>query len=124
MYISSTELPMNTRAHSLSNLTDQASQAAGVRRNDLGAGDVLVMYTKNSVYTARCLADGSFAVSGGWFSINHDSEVFTRIAGCTWGGKCIHQDLVASPGMRVEFGNRVLTSVLQRVVRIPAPLLN
>jgi hypothetical protein len=115
---------MNTRAHSLSNLTDHASQAVGVRRSDLGVGDVLVMYTKNSVYSARFLEDGSFAVSGGWFSVHHNSEVQTRIAGCTWGGKCIHQELVASPGMRVEFGNRVLTSVLQRVVRIPAPLLN
>ncbi len=115
---------MDTRAHSLSNLTDHASQATGVRRGDLNPGDVLMLYTLNSVYSARFLGDGTFAVTGGWFSQNHSDEVNTRIAGCTWGGKCIQQDLVASPGMRVEFGNRVLTSVVQRVVRIPGALLN
>lgn len=115
---------MSTRAHSLSNLTDHASQATGVRRSDLLPGDVLMLYTLNSVYSARLLNDGSFAVSGGWFAQNHLTEVYTTISGCTWGGKCIHQELVASPGMRVEFGNRVLTSVLQRVVRIPGALLN
>jgi hypothetical protein len=115
---------MNTRAHSLSGLTDHVSHATGVRRGDLNPGDVLMLYTLNSVYSARFLNNGMFAVSGGWFDSNHSVEVLTTIAGCTWGGKCIHQDLVASPGMRVEFGNRVLTSVLQRVVKIPGPLLN
>ena len=115
---------MRTRAHSLTDLTDHAASAVGVRRTDVAPGDVLVLYTQNSVYSARCLSNGMFAVSGGWFKNEGKTEVLTTIAGCTWGGKCIHQDLVASPGMRVEFGNRVLTSVLRRVVKIPASMMN
>jgi len=115
---------MNTRAHSLSALTEHASSAVGVRRSDLKAGDVIMLYTRNSLYKARFLANGMFAVSGGWFDQNRGSETITSIAGCTWGGKCINREFVGSCGMRVEFGNRVLTSVLQRVVCIPAVLMN
>ena len=115
---------MHTGAHNLTHLTEHASRALGVRRNELDKGDVLMLYTRNSVYTARYLGDGRFAVTGGWFDLNAGSPDVTSIAGSTWGGKCINREMLASPGMRVEFGNRVITSVLQRVVRIPATLLN
>ncbi len=115
---------MMTRAHSLSALTEHASDARGLRRSDLRSGDVILIYTRNSIYRARCMDDGRFAVSGGWFDRYYQSEFVTSITGCTWGGKCINRELVASCGMQVEFGNRVLTSVLKRVVRIPSGLLN
>jgi len=111
-------------AHDLKTLVRKAAEATGVRRHDLRDGDVLLLYTQNSVYTARHLGSNQFAVSGGWFDLNHGREVVTSIVGCTWGGSSIHRDFVASCGMRVEFGNRVLTSVLKRVVRVPAALLN
>jgi len=113
-----------TRAHSLSALTEHASNANGVRRGDVQAGDVVVLYTSNSDYQARRLKDGRFAVSGGWFEKHYTTEYITSITGCTWGGKCINREFVGSCGMRVEFGNRVITSVLQRVVRIPRGMLN
>ena len=110
--------------HDLKTLVLKAAEATGVRRNDLRDGDVLLLYTQNSLYTARKLDANQFAVSGGWFDQNHGTEVVTSIVGCTWGGSSIHRDFVASCGMRIEFGNRVLTSVLKRVVRVPAALLN
>ncbi len=113
-----------TRAHSLHALTDHAERAHGVRRSEVHPGDVIVMYTLNSVYKARVLQDGRFAVSGGWFDQRYTTEFITSITGCTWGGKCINREFLGSCGMRVEFGNRVTTSVLQRVVRIPGPVLN
>lgn len=113
-----------TRAHSLTALTEHAAQASGVRRGDLHPGDVVVFYTSNSVYRARRLSDGRFAVTGGWFDKHYTSEFVTSITGCTWGGKCINREFVGSCGMRVEFGNRVITSVLQRVVRIPGSMMN
>ena len=119
---------MYTRAHNLASLTEQASNALGVRRGDLHAGDVLIMYTRNSVYQARFLGDNRFVLTGGWFDAHRgegmESGVETTIAGSTWGGKCINRNLIACPGMRVEFGNRVITSVLQRVVKVPAVLMN
>lgn len=112
------------RAHSLSALTEHAAGASGVRRGDVHPGDVVMLYTRNSVYHARCLEDGRFAVSGGWFEQHYTTEFITSITGCTWGGKCINREFLGSCGMRVEFGNRVITSVLQRVVRIPGTLMN
>jgi hypothetical protein len=112
------------RAHSLSALTEHSAQASGVRRGEMRPGDVIVLYTSNSEYRARQLSDGRFAVTGGWFDKHYTSEFITSISGCTWGGKCINREFVGSCGMRVEFGNRVITSVLQRVVRIPASMMN
>ncbi|TDI76590.1 MAG: hypothetical protein E2O84_02405 [Bacteroidetes bacterium] len=110
--------------HELGALVESAAQAEGVRRGDLNPGDVLMLYTQNSIYTARVLSHNKFRVSGGWFDLNNMPGFETTIVGCTWGGSSIHRDFVASCGMRTEFGNRVLTSILQRVVRIPAPILN
>jgi hypothetical protein len=114
----------NTRAHSLAALTEHAGQAVGIRRSDLSAGDIVMLYTRNSVYKARLLADGKFAVSGGWFDRHYTTEFITSITGCTWGGKCINREFIGSCGMRVEFGNRVITSILQRVVRVPGSMVN
>lgn len=113
-----------TRAHSLTALTEHVAKANGVRREDMRPGDMVVLYTSNSVYRARQLPDGRFAVTGGWFDKHYSAEFVTSITGCTWGGKCINRQFVGSCGMRVEFGNRVITSVLQRVVRIPGSMLN
>jgi len=108
----------------LEQLVACAGSSAGVRRGDLCVGDILMVYTRNSIYRARLTDASCFSVSGGWFDRHHGGAVETSILGCTWGGSCIHRDFVASPGMRVEFGNRVLTSIVQRVVHIPSTMLN
>ena len=113
-----------SRAHSLAALTEHAGQAVGIRRSELNPGDVVMLYTRNSVYRARYLTDGRFAVSGGWFDKHYTAEFITSITGCTWGGKCINREFVGSCGMRVEFGNRVITSILQRVVCVPSTMMN
>jgi hypothetical protein len=111
-------------AHELSVLVRNASDANGIRRGELAMGDVLLLYTQNSIYTVRMVAPNRFSVSGGWFDVNDAQGQVTTIVGCTWGGSSIHRDFVASCGMRIEFGNRVLTSILQRVVRVPAAIMN
>lgn len=117
--------PLNMRpAHELSTLVENASNADGVRRGELNPGDVLLLYTQNSIYTVRVISPNRFSVSGGWFDLNNARGIETTIVGCTWGGSSIHRDFVASCGMRIEFGNRVLTSILQRIVRVPAAVMN
>ncbi len=121
---------LNLRYRNLNSAQDfsafvrHAAEAHGVRRSELHTGDVLLLYTRNSIYRARKLDTAEFAVSGGWFEDNHESEVVTSIVGCTWGGSSVQRDFVASCGMRIEFGNRVLTSTLQKIVRIPYALMN
>jgi len=112
------------RARDLKTLVDHAADARGVRRTELRPGDVLILYTQNSIYTVRMVEPNRFSVGGGWFDANGATGQITTIVGCTWGGSSIHREFVASCGMRVEFGNRVLTSILQRVVRVPAAVMN
>ncbi len=38
----------------------------------------------------------------------------------TWGGSAIKQDIIAAPGLRLEFGNRVLTTPIRHVRLIRA----
>ena len=45
-----------------------ADSLAGVRRGELAPGERLVVATRNSIYSLRVLADGRFAVSGGWLA--------------------------------------------------------
>jgi hypothetical protein len=101
--------------------------ASGFRRSDLHPGDVLVVRTRNSVYTVRSLGDGSIAVAGGWFDSKPSEMRFETISGCTWGGTALARDLIAAPGMHLEFGGlrkRVVTSLIQDVCYFPNRCLN
>jgi hypothetical protein len=40
------------------------------------------------------------------------------IIGCTWGGSIIKVDTLAACGLRMEFGNRVITTTIRRVQAI------
>ena len=99
----------------LDKLVERATQFKGVRRVDLRPGDLILITTRNSVYAIRVLDDASYLVSGGWFDRKGLSPMRTTIAGCTWGGSAIKADLIAARGMGLEFGNRVVTSPIEKV---------
>ncbi len=86
-----------------------------VCRKDLSVGDRLAVKTCNSVYSIRIEQNGLFTVSGGWFDRKGKSCARTAIRGCTWGGSAIKVDIVAACGLRIEFGNRVITSPIQKI---------
>lgn len=112
--------------HNLQRLTAAADRLDGVRKRDLGQGDWVLVTTKNSVYVICALGDDLYSVSGGWFDRKGLSPATTTINGCTWGGSAIKVDLVAGPGLFLEFGNRVLTTRIQqvRLIRAGAPRLH
>jgi hypothetical protein len=60
-----------------------------------------------------------YSVSGGWFDKKGLSPMTTRIAGCTWGGSAIKVDTAAVCGLRLEFGNRLITSTIQKIIHLP-----
>ncbi len=99
----------------LAMLIERSRQLKGVQRTDLHAGDVVLVSTRNSVYAIRVLDQASYLVSGGWFDRKGLSPMRTTIAGCTWGGSAIKEDLIAARGMGLEFGNRVVTSPIRKV---------
>ncbi len=86
-----------------------------VRKSDLQFGDRVIVTTRNSVYTLCTLGGDSFAVSGGWFDRNGEAPTTVTVAGCTYGGRMIRQDVVAARGLFMEFGNRVSTTRIRRV---------
>ena len=95
-----------------------SSRLRGVRKGQLQPGDTLLVKTKNSFYAIGILDNGAYAVSGGWFSENGSSRASVTINGCTWGGRAIMTDMIAAPGLFLEFGNGVRTTRIVAVTLV------
>lgn len=106
-------------ALSLDAIIAQSEHLKQVRKAELKFGDWVIVVTLNSTYSIRVIEDGYYLVSGGWFDREEQSPLKTTIAGCTWGGSIIKTDIVAACGLSVEFGNRVVTSTVQKIVIVP-----
>ena len=102
-------------AHSLDKIVMSAGNLKQVRKADLRFGDLVLITTRNSVYSVRVLDNGLYLVSGGWFDLNGLSPMKIRITGCTWGGSIIKMDIIAACGLCMEFGNRVVTTPIKKV---------
>ena len=105
--------------YSLIDLVHQSEKLAQVYKANLHAGDFVMVKTCNSIYTIRVVSEKSYIVSGGWFDRKGLSPVKMTINGCTWGGSVIKMDIVAACGLCMEFGNRLITSTIQKIVVIP-----
>jgi hypothetical protein len=102
-------------ARTVNAMLEQVGLMEQVRKTDLRQGDQLLVATENSVYSICVHQDATYSISGGWFDSQGLSPVRTSIAGCTWGGTAIKQDIVAACGLRLEFGNRVVTTRIREV---------
>jgi len=103
----------------LAALVEYADSLQQVYKASLHEGDCMLVKTLNSVYTIRVLEDGSCTASGGWFDRKGLSPMKVRINGCTWGGSAIKIDIAAACGLCLEFGNRVITSPIQKIIIFP-----
>ena len=106
---------MIARARTVDAMTREAARMESVRKTDLRPGDRLLVATANSVYAIGLDEDSLYSISGGWFDREGLGPVKMSIAGCTWGGSAIHRDIVAARGLRLEFGNRVVTSTIRQI---------
>jgi hypothetical protein len=106
---------MTLRSRTVGAILGQLCLARPVRKTELSCGDRLLVVTENSVYSITALEGSIYRVRGGWFDKQGLSPATTSIAGCTWGGSVIKVDIVAAHGLRLEFGNRVLTSRIRSV---------
>ncbi len=107
-------------AQTLAARVTHARSLEEVRRQDLHAGDRVLVTTRNSLYKIWVLDEGVYWVSGGWFDLQRISPQRIAINGCTWGGSAIKRDIVAALGLRLEFGNCVRTTRIRDVRVIPA----
>lgn len=99
----------------LDEIVEQAQDPDAVRRQDLQQGDWLRIRTRNSTYTICALEEGTYSVSGGWFDREGASPQRTTIRGCTLGGSALLTEVLAAPGLFLEFGNDVRTTRIQDV---------
>ena len=106
---------MIARLRTVNAILGQVGCCRSVRKADLRRGDRVLVATQNSLYSVQVLEDATYTVRGGWFDRNGLSPVRTSIAGCTWGGSVIKNDIVAACGLHLEFGNRVVTSRIREV---------
>jgi hypothetical protein len=102
-------------ARTLGAVVQHASLSDAVRKDDLQFGDRVIVRTRNSVYSLWSLGGDEFAVSGGWFDQNGPSPMKITVNGCTYGGSMIRYDVVAAPGLFLEFGNSVATTRIKEV---------
>jgi hypothetical protein len=119
--------PISQAQHDLIALANSVSGLPGVRKAQLSPGDTLVVETRNSFYVIGFEGGDGFSVAGGWFDANGSTPTNVRINGCTWGGRAIMTDMVAAPGLFLEFGNGVRTTrimAVSRLVRSARPDLN
>ncbi len=90
-----------------------AGGIAAITKADLRWGDRVMVTTKNSVYSLFFVEDGTFWVTGGWFDLHSCSPRRVWVIGCTFGGSAIMTDVVAAPGLFLEFDNHVTTTRIQ-----------
>jgi len=90
-----------------------------LRRGDLAWGDTVFVVTKNSTYCINP-AGRAWFVWGGWFERQGYVPAVVGINGCTWGGSVIHSDVLAAPGLFLEFANGVTTTRIRSVILVPA----
>lgn len=105
---------MITFAQSLNKVVESSGYLKQAFKAELQFGDTVTVYTRNSVYTIFVVGDGSYLVCGGWFDKKGLAPFKTGIAGCTWGGRIIKNDIVAACGLCLEFCNRVVTSPIKK----------
>ena len=96
-------------------IVEQSRRSDAVRKSDLGCGDQVIVRTRNSVYSLWATGDGTFVVTGGWFDKQNASPMTVAINGCTYGGSVIRHDVVAAPGLFLEFANNVSTTRIKEV---------
>jgi poly-beta-hydroxyalkanoate depolymerase len=99
----------------LKNLADTSNKFSGIYKHALNYGDQVYLKTFNSVYIIKVLNGGEYLVSGGWFDRQKLSPHKINIRGCTWGGTAIKTDIIAAPGLCIEFGNNLITSRIHKV---------
>ena len=106
---------MKSTAYTLDSFVEQMTWVDSVRKRDVSWGDSVLVVTRNSTYMISPAGEGTFWISGGWFDQRELSPVRMSINGCTGGGSAIKHDILAAPGLFLEFGNGVLTTRIQQV---------
>lgn len=108
----------------LARIVETADHLQEVQKWSFSYGDWVFVKTVKSLYLIRVLGGGFYEVSGGWFEKKVLSPARLRISDCIWGGSAINIDLIAACDLRIEFGNRLITSPIQKIFVLPLCIQN
>lgn len=108
----------------LSNFTEWTQKLPALYKSEITAGDHILVKTRNSIYELQALKGNKYMVTGGRFDRDKISPAQVTITGCGLGSTFVKTDLVAACGLRIEFGNRIITSTINRIVVFRAQQLN
>jgi len=89
-----------------------------LKKGEVESGDTVLVFTENSLYHIFVLSPGLCLVFGGWFDQNNLSPQVVSIHGCSWGSSVIQTNIFAACGLHLEFGNRVVTSAIKKIIFI------
>lgn len=108
----------------LENIVELSEKLPQIKKSEVLPGDWIFVKTNNSTYRIKADIDNNYIVSGGWFEKENLSNYKTTIMGCTWGGSAIKTDVVAVLGLSIEFGNRLKTSRIKKIIVLPGCCVN
>jgi len=108
----------------LSDVVHHSDKIKHVLKDNLDQWDYLLVKTNNSLYKIKKVDQKLYEISGGWFDKKGLSPSKMIIRGCTWGGSVIHINMLAACGLRMEFGNNVITSPVNQIIVIRGNNLN
>ncbi len=108
----------------LDKIVQSTEKLKHVSKASFNLWDYLFVKTRNSLYTIRKIEDTYFEVSGGWFDKKGLSPSRLMIRGCSYGGSTLHINMLAACGLRMEFGNNLITSPVNQIIVIKAENLN
>ena len=115
---------MNSLGIYLDNIVKGSDKLKHVSKASFNLWACLFVKTQNSSYTIRKVDDKYFEVCGGWFDRKGLSPSRLMIRGCTYGGSALHINMLAACGLRMEFGNNLITSPVNQLIVIKAENLN
>jgi len=108
----------------LDNIIEVSEKLPQIKKREVKPGDWVFVKTMNSTYRIKADKNKEYIISGGWFEKNGLNNFRTNINGCTWGGSAIKTDVLAACGLSIEFGNRLKTSRIKKIIVLPACCAN
>jgi hypothetical protein len=119
-----TNNPIDNIGLNLDRIVDRVDEIQKVPKGSLEPGDYVFVKTVNSMYSICKRDNDLFEVRGGWFDRKGLSPAILSIRGCTWGGSIINIGVIAARGLFLEFGNRLTTSPIRKILVLKANQLN
>lgn len=108
----------------LSRFAERVEKLPALYKSEVEIGDYIMVKTQNSIYKLQACSGREYLVNGGRFDRKKQSPIRTTITGCGLGSAFVKIDLIAACGLRIEFGNRVITSSIDTFVLFKSHNLN